>query len=300
MKYTDKAKKVAEGILDAFERGDIPQALARVFLYRDADFPATKWSWRNRLAVALFGHLDARGYRQWQKVGRQVKKGETACGILVPLTRKARDDESDEHAGDTDETEPRRILYGFKMVPVFGYAQTEGEPLAEHQEAAEHLDSLPLVHVAHHWDLDVSTFPGAATRGYYLHGRAIGVAVKNLATWLHELVHAADDRRGTLTRGVGQQLDNEAVAQFGATVLAHMLGCPDDADEGHTYRYVQGYCERHDREVLDVLGELIDRTCAAVALILETADALETPELPPDGAAAAQVTEPEPPVAAVA
>ncbi|MPZ53569.1 MAG: hypothetical protein GEU79_12690 [Acidimicrobiia bacterium] len=33
------------------------------------------------------------GYRRWQTLGRQVRKGEKAIGILAPVTRK---DETDE------------------------------------------------------------------------------------------------------------------------------------------------------------------------------------------------------------
>jgi hypothetical protein len=97
MRFYGKAESVAKRILEAFERGEIPRALAQVYIH---------------LLVALAGHSDARGYRQWQDVGRHVKKGERAFGILAPLTRKV-----SETDGDSRETKERVAVYGFRYVP---------------------------------------------------------------------------------------------------------------------------------------------------------------------------------------
>jgi antirestriction protein ArdC len=66
------------------------------------------------------------GYRAWQKVGRQVKKGEKSIKILAPIVRKFTV-EKDNDQGGTDEVE-KKSLY-FRAVPVFDVSQTEGEPL---------------------------------------------------------------------------------------------------------------------------------------------------------------------------
>jgi hypothetical protein len=83
MQYRGRAQAVAQEILDAFEQGRIPEALAQVFIHRETDSPCNAWSWSNRLLVALHGHHDARGFRQWKKVGRGVRKGEKSFSILV-------------------------------------------------------------------------------------------------------------------------------------------------------------------------------------------------------------------------
>ena len=64
MKYYGKAQQVANEILKAFEEGELPKALAQVFIHRNADCPANGWSWNNRILIALRGHYDARGFRQ--------------------------------------------------------------------------------------------------------------------------------------------------------------------------------------------------------------------------------------------
>lgn len=65
------------------------------------------------------------GYRTWQNLGRQVRRGERGYRILAPLSRRVARNEDD----DTDETV--RIVTGFRVVTVFDVSQTEGEALPE-------------------------------------------------------------------------------------------------------------------------------------------------------------------------
>jgi len=60
------------------------------------------------------------GFRTWQKLNRQVRKGERAIRIFAPRTLT----EQDANGDDT-----RRVY--FRSVPVFDIAQTDGEPLPE-------------------------------------------------------------------------------------------------------------------------------------------------------------------------
>jgi antirestriction protein ArdC len=61
------------------------------------------------------------GYRAWQGLGRQVRKGERAISILAPLTRTVEDDDG----------EKNRIVVGFRAASVFDVGQTDGPPLPE-------------------------------------------------------------------------------------------------------------------------------------------------------------------------
>jgi len=84
---------------------------------------------------------DARGFRQWQKVGRRVKKRAKAFYILTPVRKKVpvKVKREEERVNDNGEIEVVEIeetilvdkLVGFKPVPVFRYEDTEGEPLPE-------------------------------------------------------------------------------------------------------------------------------------------------------------------------
>ena len=88
MQFYRKAESAASQILEAFQTGNLSQALAPIFIRRKDNVPCRAWSWSNQLLAALNGTSDARGYRQWQEVGRQVKKGEKSFPILVPIVRK--------------------------------------------------------------------------------------------------------------------------------------------------------------------------------------------------------------------
>jgi antirestriction protein ArdC len=63
------------------------------------------------------------GYRTWQSLGRQVRRGEQGIAILAPCTYKRDYDDG----GDSDQ--PARVLRGFRVAHVFDIDQTDGDPL---------------------------------------------------------------------------------------------------------------------------------------------------------------------------
>ena len=62
------------------------------------------------------------GYKTWQELGRQVRRGEEGIRILAPIFRTVEDEESGEKA---------RILCSFKVVKVFDVSQTDPVPGSE-------------------------------------------------------------------------------------------------------------------------------------------------------------------------
>lgn len=275
-KYYRKAEEAAERILDAFRSGNLPKPLAAVFIRRQDDSPCRSWSWSNQLLVALLGYSDARGYRQWEEVGRHVKKGEKAFPILAPCIKKVV-----EKSPATGQDEERSILYGFTSVPVFGFEQTDGADLPTGDERVDGwLRSLPLREVAESWGLAVATFNGERARclGYYKPGQAIALGVENLSTWAHELCHAADDRNGTITRAHGQQVDNEIVAELGGAVLLEILGFDTEADRGGCWQYVESYAQQEKRDPVAVCLSLLKRVGDCVAAVLDEAQRLREVE----------------------
>jgi hypothetical protein len=269
----ERLEALGHSLLAAFEAGEVPAALAPVFIRRDPSrpVPSEKWSWSNRFLAAIAGHHLAAGFRQWKKLGRSVKKGERAFHILKPRTVQAK--EADPKRGIE---EGDAIVVGFVPVPVFGYDQTEGEPLAGTAWEREFLDALPLITVARDWGLSVATYPGEGSHrlGCYWRGQAIALGVENLSTWSHELVHSADDRLGSLNRRPGPHLDNEVVAELGGAILLAALGEEDQSDRGGAYRYIQSYCEEHEAPLVSTCHALLERTCAAVAYLLDEAERL--------------------------
>ena len=268
MKFYGRAESAATQILAAFQSGNLPQAIAPIFISRKDDLPSRKWSYANQLLCALAGCSDARGFRQWEQVGRHVMKGEKArTAILVPCTRKEKREDGTE----------RVHVYGFKAQVVFNVSQTDGAelPPAVDEQTAEFLRTLPLREVAQSWGLTVDAINGKAGKalGWYRHKQAIALGVQNLATWSHELIHAADDRLGALVER-GQHWRSEAVAELGGAILLLCQGYEVDADLGGCWDYLSRYARDAELEPITACTRVLKRTCDAVALILDSAEQL--------------------------
>jgi hypothetical protein len=219
-------------------------------------------------------------------VGRAVRKGAHAIHILAPLYVKVKgaDKEDPKADDDNDKGGAPKILYGFKSVPVFRVEDTEvkdaelwaaadAKNASARAEQAQFVNNLPLVEVARAWGLEVKGFGGEGSSwlGAYSSAGYIEVGTKNLSTWAHELVHAADDRAGNLTKGRGQKMDNEVVAEFGGAVLLRMLGLEVEADTGGAYEYCLRYCGGDRDQLFVAVRSLINRTVRALDLIIEEA-----------------------------
>ena len=145
------------------------------------------------------------------------------------------------------------------------------------------LESLPLREVAESWGLSVDAYNGreGAALGKYRHGTGIALGVKNASTWAHELVHAADDRLGHLTER-GQHWRSETVAELGGAILLEILGHDVESDRGGCWQYVESYARDSGIEPVTACLRVLKRCCAAVALILDTAETVRegAPEAP--------------------
>lgn len=279
-----KVAAVAGDILQAFHEGRVPKAMSQVLIRRKVEVPSNHWSWGNRLVGLLRGHVYAAGYRQWQMLGRRVKKGEQAFYILGPVRRQV-PVEDEEELPEGKEPQTKEVVVGYTALPVFGYLQTEGKPLPGLEEEPEFLQSLPLAEVARDWGLSVEAYsaddmPGVL--GLHVRGKGIGLATRNLSTWAHELVHAADSRLGDEQ---GSLLEKEVVAELGGAILLETLGYQTESDRGGAYDYIRRYSHEHRRQLLPTALELLERTCRAVELLLSEAERLaaEEAEEPEDG-----------------
>lgn len=282
MKFYGKAESVGKEILAAFERGDVPKALAQVFIHRRDNVPMRAWSFANQMTAAFRSTDDARGFKAWLNAGRCVKKGTHAFQILAPCLKKIEDKETGKE---------KSILIGFRSQNVHRIEDTEvidAEKWAKHSEdkqAEAWLDALPLRDVAEAWGLDVQSYNGQHSKyyGYYQHGQKIALGVENLSTWMHELCHAADDRAGSMKKGSAALADKdeaEIVAEFGGAILLCMIGQKESADLGGCWDYIKRYASGDKTKALRKALALIKRTCNCIDLILTTADELNAvPEL---------------------
>ena len=106
----EKVKNILDQLLQAFESGDIPDAVA-IASFPIPDIPSARWSCRNRTIAALTGSCDLRGYKQWLSVKRYVKSGSKAVYILSPCIFK-----KDSVQGGRRGVRLRMELIGFLMM----------------------------------------------------------------------------------------------------------------------------------------------------------------------------------------
>ena len=124
----DKSELVRDAVnklLQMFESGKFPEAVAMSVIRKreGEEIPSDKWSLGNRLLMHMQGTEDARGYKQWQMCGRQVKKGTKAIYIFSPATKVIKEKNAE------GEEEKKIIITGFYPTSVFRYEDTEGEEL---------------------------------------------------------------------------------------------------------------------------------------------------------------------------
>jgi len=275
LEVTAQAEKALQKIMDAFEHPDeLPSKLKKIWLKLDRY--CARWSARNQLITFCSGADDAAAYGTWRKRGRQVRRGSQSFAILKPVMHsfKKETEIQDEHGKPTGEMQNVLITYlaGFEHWPVFRIEDTDvvDEALwAKYQpeDATEFLESLPWLALADTWGLEVTTGDGSRAYGWYEHGKRIGLNAKSMMTWAHEMIHAADDRNGSLTKAAGQQTDNEIVAQVGACVLLELAGFKTEVDLRWCWEYISGY----DGDPRKTAYLLTGRICNAVSLIIAEA-----------------------------
>ncbi|GAA5172534.1 hypothetical protein GCM10023321_72510 [Pseudonocardia eucalypti] len=71
------------------------------------------------------------GYRSWQAVDRQVRKGERGYKVIAPIRRRLTEEEAAQLGprGYDATGRPALAVRGFRVETVFDIAQTDGEPL---------------------------------------------------------------------------------------------------------------------------------------------------------------------------
>jgi len=232
MKLSAKAQKSLDRVVEKFKTGDISaiSKIARIQL--DPNAPAIKWSLSNKvLSIMQAGELDCRGFRQWENVGRRIKKGSSAVYILRPVIVKNK-------VEDENETEEMQCI-GFAAVPVFAASCTEGEKDLLGYQPKE----LPeLVKVAQKFNISVQYLPTLPDRlgDCSKDGNQIRLGTHSPSVFFHELAHAIHARIEGELKG-GQTTKQETIAEFTAAVLMDVYGYPDHS--GNAWNYISHYAK---------------------------------------------------------
>ena len=227
------------------------------------------YSFRNMMLIFM-QNPDASlvaGYKAWQKMGRQVRKGEKGLRILAPIVRKRKADDAERTKQKSDEQtdgEPKKVVTGFRLTSVFDISQTEGDDLPEFGgysgDPAENLDRLKEFAESKGIKLLMDD-PGGGALGVSQGGTikvrpdlspadTFAVMVHEVA---HELLHKGERRKET-TRSI-RETEAEAVAY----AVCSAVGLDDDSKAADYIQLHQG-----DREKFQQSLEVIRKTASEI------------------------------------
>lgn len=198
------------------------------------------------------------GYHTWQKLGRQVRKGEKGIAILAPMTWSKQEQAED---GSTTEVPVR----WWKTVAVFDVSQTDGEPLPElggiPHETDEALAAL-LTQVAEDRGFHVVIDPDLrdGVQGYS-DGREIHILPDTGTQVLaHELAHTLLRHPFAVRDGELSREEAEVEAEGAAYAVAAHFGL----DPSSSVPYLVGYwtdakaVRAHLEAIRSAAAEIID------------------------------------------
>lgn len=260
MRTSEKAKAELEKLIQLFEKGEAPQAIAKVVL-TCPDMPSAKWTLSNRLlAFVQTLETDCRGYKQWEKVDRHVKKGAHAAFIIRPNTIKKKDEENGEE---------KTVCTGFGCLPVFPMSETQGKSLPEltPKEPPALMDVASKLNL----NVDYQAFGGMYFGFYKGTENQIVLSTHEEQVFFHELAHAAHERVLGHELKVGQDPKQEIVAELCACVLARLYG-KKTANEGSTYTYITNYTKELKKELSEVLVSIISDVEKVLTFIIGQAE----------------------------
>jgi hypothetical protein len=199
------------------------------------------------------------GYNAWRKAGRFVRKGEKAIWILAPMVYKS----TEAKAGKDD-----RVVRGFKFVPVFDLAQTEGEELPSVCEQLRGNDSEGaynvLVEVARcvGFKVEPHEFAGS-TNGDCSHveGRirieGRNDPVQQVKTLAHEVAHGL----------LHKSFESRALAELEAESVAYVVCQAIGIDSGeYSFGYVATWAGGGDLAIAAIKSSCgrIERAAASI------------------------------------
>lgn len=250
--------------------------------YLDVASRFRTYSFWNTLAILLQCPDATRvaGYRTWQDLGRQVRKGETGIRILAPCIRRRR--HTDDDTGDTVET---TRLVGFKTVAVFDVTQTDGQPLPE--PPARRLEGT-APEILHHQLAAAIRAEGFTFVLGPLPG-TLGPTANGVTDYEHRTVTVRDDlssaqRAKTTAHELAHVLlhehehpDQQARCEVEAESIAYIVMTAHEIDAGtYSFGYVAGW-SRQDPTALQHSGDTILTTSRTILDRLQPATGDDPP-----------------------
>lgn len=267
MLSNEKVKGEIEGLLKAFKEPESLEIVAKSMFRRNAEIPSDDWSPLNRLIQFAHGTMDARGPKDWFKIGRKVLKAGNFCIIAPKLWLKPVLDNDGKPVLDKDGKEKKiPILVGFNPIAVWPVENTEGKEVDYKMD--KEMPKFLCEQVAKSWGISIKqTFDNPSFYAYFSpEKKQITMATDSQQTFFHELSHSADEKiQGKIKNG--QDANQEIVAEFSAAVLMSMFGL--QAGTKNTFEYISRYADNLKKEPVDAVIPLVSRIGKIINLILD-------------------------------
>lgn len=275
MKDKKEIKTAVDSLLDMFTTGKMPEAVAFHLIRKQQgveDKPSDKWSIGNKILQSIQGTDDSRGFKQWNTVGRAVKKGSKAIYIVAPLTRKIKEINS-----KTGKEEDKLVIKSFRAIPVYRVEDTEGDPLPQPVEYLP-AEYPPLFDVAEKLGISVSYSPcgGLYLGTYTISNNSIKLCSHDAIVYFHELAHAVHNTFSDLRKCPSDVA--ECVAEFSACVLCQIQGIEGYESQGWDYiKTISRHKDEPDKALRLIMQVLADVE-KVVLTILNVATKEKDPE----------------------
>ena len=191
-------------------------------------------------------------FQTWKSLERNVRRGEKAMKIYVPIIKKGVMVDSDGNEIETEE------LHGFRLGNVFDVSQTTGKPLPEQprpkeletssEKGTRLFEQLTSFNTQEGISIEREYFLDFNLKGYYEPGRKHIVISSRLApdqaakTLCHETGHVVSHKEGWELSNE----DEEMIAEGSAFVVMHQQGI-DTAQ--YSFPYLVAW-SKQDRNIL--------------------------------------------------
>ena len=227
----------------------------------------TERAYRGSNCIILWVMAQARGrlsnrwatYKQWQKLGGQVRKGERSIKITVPLIFK--DHDRDHHGDEDAETrirftagnifnEDQVDLENAELAPLDEPDISDIDPITPHEYADQIIEATGAVIKTEGYRAfykpieDIITMPD---RALFKGSQTMSATEGWYATLLHELVHwsghrnrLARDGVATISQSKEVYAFEELIAEFGSAFLCARTGITPLLRDDHRH-YIAGW-----------------------------------------------------------
>lgn len=275
----DITQKIIEGVRSVYSSDKYKKYLDFISRFHN-------YSFNNQILIfsQCEGATYVAGYKTWEKLKRNVKKGEKAIKILAPYTRRFKNrvylkDENNQYVYDdngnriVEENEFKLIKY--RWVNVFDVSQTEGEGLPQIVEELKGTSSTieNLVYaitaiseasiVYRTKELDPILKDGA--KGYYERKNNSIVIDADLEdfqkakTLVHEYAHSILHKDGNKSKD-----EKEIEAESIAYIVCKSVGLDTSS---YSFPYIFTYCKNNDQILANTLDNIRMNTLQIIGKI---------------------------------